>query len=238
MYRATNVGVLDRRVVGGAPLRSATIEVVLEYRLDRAISPGADLQGAGSRALETIAAVGMDEPEDAATGAEALLRMRPVLQDELAEQFGGGSDAFGLAADPLNGPVGVTTMARRHMLGDRRVASAAGAHVSSDARALQEDLDSARRQADLDLLAGEAIRHGIEVPLDIDMVVDADASGAPLSEHVGFDRQRPEMGAVELLEQLPPRNPEPADRAYLVELVEHFANRLVQLGDNSFSSWA
>jgi hypothetical protein len=66
-------------------------------------------------------------------------------------------------------------MARRHVIGDRGVpVIAAGAQVRGDPLALEKDLDGARRQPHLDLTAGEAVGHAVEVRLDLDVVIDAD----------------------------------------------------------------
>ena len=75
-----------RHAVRGAPMRGLTIEVVLEDGFDRAIGPGADLQGAGRGDLQPLPAERLAEPDNAEAGAEALLGMRPVLQEQLAQQ--------------------------------------------------------------------------------------------------------------------------------------------------------
>jgi hypothetical protein len=68
-------------------------------------------------------------------------------------------------------------MTRRHVIGKGGVpVIAAGAQMGGDALALEKDLDGARRQAYLDLAARVAIRNAIEMPLDLDVVVDADAA--------------------------------------------------------------
>jgi hypothetical protein len=55
-------------------------------------------------------------------------------------------------ANALDGPVGVTPVARRHVIGDGGVPMiAAGAQMRGDPLALEKDLDGARRQPDLDL---------------------------------------------------------------------------------------
>jgi hypothetical protein len=59
--------------------------------------------------------------EDAKAGSEALFRVWPVLQDELTERRGCWPDEGGIPADTADGPVGVTAMTGRHVIGDRRV---------------------------------------------------------------------------------------------------------------------
>ena len=54
---------------------------------------------------------------------------------------------------------------------------AAGAQMSGDALALEKDLDGARGQPHLDFAAGKAIRHAVEMTLELDMVVDTDPDG-------------------------------------------------------------
>ena len=76
----------DRHAVRGAPLRGVAIEIVVEDGFDRAVGPRADLEGARGGRLDALGAERLDQPDDAETGAEALLGMRPVLQDQLAQR--------------------------------------------------------------------------------------------------------------------------------------------------------
>ena len=88
------------------------------------------------------------------------------------------TDRSGVAANALDGPVGTTSMARRHVLGHRGVTViviAAGAQMCSDALAFEKGFDGARRQPHLDFAAGEAIGDAVGMRLDLDVVIDADA---------------------------------------------------------------
>ena len=71
--------------------------------------------------FEPLATEGLGVPQYADRGAEALLRVRPLAQDDLDECGGLGAGLAGLPLDPLRRPVGVALMARRHMLAHRRV---------------------------------------------------------------------------------------------------------------------
>ena len=95
---------------------------------------------------------------------------------------------------------------------------AAGAQMSGDALALEKDLDGARGQPHLDFATSKAVRDAVEVTFELDMVVDADPTQAPLGKAIGFCRQRLEIGPVELFEQRPAGDTEPPDRAFVVEL--------------------
>jgi hypothetical protein len=57
------------------------------------------------------------QTQDAKAGSEALFGMRPVLQDEIAERRGCWPDERGIPADAADGPVGVTAMTGRHIIG-------------------------------------------------------------------------------------------------------------------------
>src|SRR5271165_4661210 len=86
-------------------------------------------------------------------------------------------------------------MARRHVLGHGGVPMvAAGTQMSSDPLALQKDLNSARRQPNLDFAAGKAVGDAVEMALELDMVVDADPADPPLGKAIGLRRQRVEVG--------------------------------------------
>jgi hypothetical protein len=50
--------------------------------------------------------VGSGEPDDAETGAEALFRMRALVEDQVAQRRGGRPDRGRILADALNGPSG------------------------------------------------------------------------------------------------------------------------------------
>ena len=102
--------------------------------------------------------------------------------------------------------------------------------MRGDPLALQEDLDGARRQPHLDLAAGEAVGHAVEVRLDLDVVIDADAAQPPFGEDIGLAGQRLEVRPVEFLEQRAAGDAEPPDRTLLVELPQHLADRRVEFG--------
>ena len=68
--------------------------------------------------------------------------MRPTFQDQLGELGGARADRCRLTADPLDGPLGVTPMGTRHVLGDGGVPAAAGAaEMNGDTFAFAEQLD-------------------------------------------------------------------------------------------------
>ena len=50
--------------------------------------------------------------------------------------------------------------------------------------------------------------------------VDADPARPPFGEDIGLGGQRPKIGTVQFLEQLAPRDSEPADRPDLVQMME------------------
>jgi hypothetical protein len=74
----------DRDGIGWRPLRGLAIELVIEDRAHRAVGEGADLDGAGCCRFETLGAERPHQAHDAEAGAEALLRVRSALQDQLA----------------------------------------------------------------------------------------------------------------------------------------------------------
>src|ERR1700738_1920410 len=143
--RSADIGVEDRHAIGGRPLRRLAIELVIEDRTHRTVGQGGDLDCPRGGGFEAIGAERPHEPHDAEAGPEALLRVGPALQDQLAERGGSWADRSGLAANALDRPVGVAAMARRHVLGDGGVPMiAAGTQMSGNPLALQEDLDGSR----------------------------------------------------------------------------------------------
>ena len=63
----------DRRVVRGALGLRTPIEIVGEDRFDRAIGARADVDRPRGGGIEPLVPVGASEPDDAETGAKALL---------------------------------------------------------------------------------------------------------------------------------------------------------------------
>src|SRR6266487_857139 len=145
--RSADIGVEDRHTIGGRPLWGLAIEPVVEDGAHRAVGQGADLDRPGGGGFEATGAERSHQPHDAKAGAEALFGMRPALQNQLAKGGSGRANRSGLAANALDGPVGIAPMARRHVLGHGGVPTvAAGAQMNGDPLALQKDLDGTRRQ--------------------------------------------------------------------------------------------
>ena len=151
----------DRRAIRCLE-RGVPIELVVEDGTDRSVGERADVDGARGGGFQTCDTERSCQAQDAKTGSEALLGVRPVLQDELAERCGCWPDEGGVSADAADGPVGVPAMTGRHVIGDRRVfAVATRSHVHSDPLAPGEDLDGAPGEAHLDLGAREAIGNAV-----------------------------------------------------------------------------
>jgi hypothetical protein len=69
------------------------------------------------------------------------------------------------------------------------------------------------------------------VGVDVDVIVDADPADAPLAVFVRLVRQRLERRAIDLLEQLPAGDAEPAQGLLLIELGHEFAERGIDVGE-------
>lgn len=81
-------------------------------------------------------------------------------------------------------------MTGRHVVRDGGVlAVAARSQVRGDPLAAGEDLDGAGGETDLHLGAREAVGDAVEVIVDVDVVVDANAAHAPFGKNVWLDRQ-------------------------------------------------
>src|SRR5215831_19631418 len=102
--------------------------------------------------------------------------------------------------------------------------------MSGNALALEKDLDRARGQPHLDFAAGKAIRHAVEVTLELDMVVDADPTQTPLGKAIGLCRQGVEVRPIELFEQRSAGDPKPPDWSLVIELAQQLADRRIQFG--------
>src|ERR1700758_5742613 len=90
--RSADVGVEDRHAIGGRPLCGVPIELVVEDRAHRAVGQRADLNRPRGGGFEAIGAEWAHQPHDAEAGAEALLRVGPALQDQLAQRGSSWTD--------------------------------------------------------------------------------------------------------------------------------------------------
>ena len=138
-------------------IRVGAIEPMLQDRFDRAVGGGADVIAAAAGGLDACRAVTAGEPQDAQTGAEALLGMRLGLHDGRHQRDGGGADLGRFPHHPGWRPLGVAPVRARHVVGDCRVPTT---HMRTDmarhTSALVQDLDRAVGDARLELLADEA----------------------------------------------------------------------------------
>ena len=132
--------------------------------------------------LEPFRAVAAGQPQDTEAGAEALLGVRSVAQDDVDEDGGGGTNPARALAQHLRRDLGMPAMAGRHVVVQRRGAHVAGgsAAVTGHALATAEDLDGTGRQARPELLADQIVRHRVMMALEPDMVVWSDRRLAPV----------------------------------------------------------
>src|ERR1700693_446807 len=117
---ATDVGVRNRRPVRGR-CGPFGFEVVLQDRIDGSEGARADLQRPTAGCLQPVAAIALDQPDDADRGPESLLWVRALAHDGLDQRRGIAPDLPGLPSDPLWRPVGIAPMAARHVLTHRGV---------------------------------------------------------------------------------------------------------------------
>jgi len=167
---------------------------------------------------------------DAAAGAEALLGVSLLAQDDLDECGGVRADLGGLAHDARKRPVGIAPMARGPVLGQGGVPAVRGtAPVHCDARTAMEHLHGADGVAGPQLLAHQRVRHRVVVPLDLHVVVDAGATLLPLTEHIVRGWKRLELGALDFLKQRSATCSEVA-RDAVVDPLDAVANGGIELG--------
>lgn len=107
--------------------------------------------------------------------------------------------------------------------------AAIAALMDGNALAAVKDLDCACRCSQIDLLANEAVRHGIEERLELDMVVRRDAGQTPLGEFVVFARKACERSTLDALKQLPATDAQPTHDV-IIDAIECLANGGIGLG--------
>src|SRR5690348_9367194 len=87
---ATDVAVLDRRLVRHRLRAIRPVEVVAQDRDDRTVATRANITATQAGRLDALGAPGAHQSQDAQAGAEALLGMRLGVQDLLDQRRGGG----------------------------------------------------------------------------------------------------------------------------------------------------
>ena len=85
---------MDNRRAVRRLMSSLPIELVVEDGADRAVGERADLDGARGSGFQPSDAERSHQTQDAEAGSEALLGVRPPLQDEIAERRGGGAESL------------------------------------------------------------------------------------------------------------------------------------------------
>src|SRR5262249_4706850 len=105
-----DVVVNDRRPLRGI-LGPFAIELGVEDGFDGAEGSGADGERSLTGRLHPLASKASREPHDAKAGAEALLGVSLLAQDDLDECAGVGPDLSGLAHEAPKRPVGIAPMA-------------------------------------------------------------------------------------------------------------------------------
>ena len=115
---------------------------MLQDRFDRAVGDCADVIAASAGRLDACRAVTAGEPQDAETGAEALLGMGLGLHDRVDKGDRGGADLGCFPPHPGRRPLGLAPVRALHVLGDCRMpTSRLRAGMARQTDALVQDLD-------------------------------------------------------------------------------------------------
>ena len=105
------------------------------------------------------------------------------------------------------------------------------AAMHPDPRAALKDFDGRGREADVDGLVNEPMRHRVEMALDVDVVVDVHARLAPFGVDEALGRQRPQRRLIEAREEIAAGGPAVALHRPGVEIREQLADPGVQRGE-------
>jgi len=177
----------DRHAVGRRPLRRLAVDLVVEDGAHRAVGQRADLDCPGGGSFKAIGAESPHQPHDAKAGAEALLKAGSALQ-ELAratrQSLGRSWWPRGECARPSSRhrADGSTAYARARWCPD-------GYRWRADERRSARHLersDGTRREPCLDLAARKAVRHAVEMTIELDMVVHTSQRGWSMRKRRGW----------------------------------------------------
>lgn len=134
-----------------------------------------------------------------------------------------------LAQQPRRRPLHVATVRTGHVLGDRGVPVLPGiANVAGDPIGLVEQLDGLVGDAGLDHLAHQPVRHGVEVAIHLDVVVQPRPAAPPLCIGIWLGGHIQQSAGLDCLEQRPAAGAEMA-HGPVVQIGDQRADRAVQL---------
>ena len=114
----------------------------------------------------------------------ALLGMGAVLELPLHHGARAGADVLAPVQQPPRRPLQVLAVRFGMCSGSVVIADLVAAHVRGDAAALEEALDRRVGETRHDVLADQRVRHAVVMPVDLDVIVDADLRLGPLGVFV------------------------------------------------------
>jgi len=195
---APDVAVAQGLVVGRLVEESA-VEAALEDRTDRGDGASLDQDTASAGRIDARIVVASGQRQDTEAGAKALLGVRPGLDDDLEERRGRWTDLLSGSDQPSRRPFAVAAVGARHMIGDGGMATPIGrTGVAGDPLPLVEDLDGLVGDADIDEFTDQAVRGGVPMTVDLDMIIGCDAATLPARKDVGLVRQLSQPGTIDL----------------------------------------
>jgi len=133
----------------------------------------------------------LDQPHNAQTGTEALLRMFPALHDARSQLSGIGAVFTCPVHDPGGGPLQVFPVSLGHMFRQRAVpVSFITACMTGDATVFEKYFHDTRCQPHLHLFFDKLIGNAVEVIVDFDVIVDVDPGFLAFGVFIGCGRKR------------------------------------------------
>src|SRR6202140_5258229 len=148
--------------------------------MDRSDGASLDEDAASAGGIDARVVVAPGQRQDTEAGAKALLGMRPCSNDGLEKRGGRGTDLLAGRDQSSGRPLAVAAMGARHMIGDRGVAAPVGrTGVAGDPLAPVEDLDGLVSEADIDKFTDQAVRGGVPMAVDLDVIIWGDTATLP-----------------------------------------------------------
>src|ERR1700733_13039174 len=136
---ATDVAVLNGRLVRHGLRAVGPVKIVAQDRSDRTVATGANVDAALAGRLDAFGTPGTHQSQDAETGPEALFGVRLGMQDLLNQGGCGRANYRRLTHQPCRRPVSVTPVRARHVFGDCRMSPTQGtSEMPGDAGAAVE----------------------------------------------------------------------------------------------------
>src|SRR5436853_247453 len=202
VFRAANVGVVERRLGLGRRLDRLAVQMALQNRFDALVGTSMERDGAARGRLHSLGGVLLGEPQNAEAGAVTLFRVALGGHDVIQQSGGRRTDRLSPVHQPGGRPLQMPLMRLGPVVVDGgRLMGHLAPRMTSHAQAAMKNLHRGGGGPQFHLLLGELIGNAVPVVVKGYVIVDVDAVGFPIAICVAFRGQGAQRRLVERCEE-------------------------------------